>query len=908
LDEVANGGLTERRVFLWFSDAVLMKLVVFLLTLLLFSPCAYAADYASDYIPRTENPFNYEEGYRYNIQGWIYAHIEGDAYERGYQHGQLLYAEIVDMIYRWSNVIHNSPFFLKNIPVNQTSERYEKISHTWWNYCKRKAVDFFGDAFPNEYIKEMQGIADAVASRGGTIYGETASYEDILTINEMYELMTILVNPRKGIHPLKTLFYDLLGVTPELKGREGEFLSSMVTAPMAHHCSGFIATGDATTHGQIVATDSVWCGGWWYPHYIAQRWNVILDIEPTDGSRVIMATSPGYMWSDENYYQNGDGIILVDTTCPQSLWKKNGLTLAVRSRKAAQYSRSIDEVLHHLREDNNGVWTAAWLIGDTKTGEIARLDLGLYASGLWRTTNGFYWSANNIMHEDVRKEQIFFEGLKGRVYQLAHFLFNTSGYEYYTRKYTPAPRDLKFEELGNEYYGRIDVNIVKEIMSTPPISDISTDCKVTDSDLLTNFSLWAFWGNPYGDIWNNSIDKQNLRGVKDVPPAGWVLIPALPTDVTPSFMSPSLQDIGAHAECLWDVDIGGKNHEYGSGTLRDGVLYITTNMGKMYAIDTARGTVLWDMHLEDNPVAPLAYDDMVLSGSETLYAFTADGSEKWRKDIRASSPPVPFKNSLLVGTVDGTLYALTAEGEEIWRTEFDGPVFPSYDTTHIYATSGSSCYCIDEDTTEILWSFQTNGPILSPPLLIEKTVYFGGTDTSMYALNAKDGTLRWTYRAGWGIKSTPVFADGCLFFGSLDNTFYALDAQDGVLRWSFTCQSAIQGSPAVYGEYVFFGCDDGRVYAINKSDGRVAWSFSPSFSLNGDVYNYLTTPIPSNPVVGDDKLYIAAGGTIFALDTQTEEKEDMNENTSGIPSSTIALVIVPVILLLLLTFLYYRKG
>ena len=44
----------------------------------------------------------YEKGFRYNIQGWVYIHIEGEPYERGYQYGYLASSEIVDMIYRWS--------------------------------------------------------------------------------------------------------------------------------------------------------------------------------------------------------------------------------------------------------------------------------------------------------------------------------------------------------------------------------------------------------------------------------------------------------------------------------------------------------------------------------------------------------------------------------------------------------------------------------------------------------------------------------------------------------------------------------------------------------------------------------------------------------------------------------------
>ena len=40
----------------------------------------------------------YGKGYRYNIQGWVYIHIEGGPYERGYQYGYLASSEIVDMI------------------------------------------------------------------------------------------------------------------------------------------------------------------------------------------------------------------------------------------------------------------------------------------------------------------------------------------------------------------------------------------------------------------------------------------------------------------------------------------------------------------------------------------------------------------------------------------------------------------------------------------------------------------------------------------------------------------------------------------------------------------------------------------------------------------------------------------
>ena len=39
-----------------------------------------------------------EDGYRYDDRGWIFVHIEGAPYQRGYQYGYLLKDEIVDYI------------------------------------------------------------------------------------------------------------------------------------------------------------------------------------------------------------------------------------------------------------------------------------------------------------------------------------------------------------------------------------------------------------------------------------------------------------------------------------------------------------------------------------------------------------------------------------------------------------------------------------------------------------------------------------------------------------------------------------------------------------------------------------------------------------------------------------------
>jgi hypothetical protein len=145
----------------------------------------------------------YGNGYRYNIQGWIYLYIEGEPYERGFQHGYLLSEEIVDMIYRWSNMIHNHPK-IKKLNNFISEDKYDKITETWWNFCTKYSIKFYKDKYEDykEYKDEIQGIADGVNSRGSKIFGRNVTYNDILTCNEMYEFLSKITQGkfRRGFH------------------------------------------------------------------------------------------------------------------------------------------------------------------------------------------------------------------------------------------------------------------------------------------------------------------------------------------------------------------------------------------------------------------------------------------------------------------------------------------------------------------------------------------------------------------------------------------------------------------------------------------------------------------------------------------------------------------------------------
>ncbi len=58
-----------------------------------------------------------------------------------------------------------------------------------------------------------------------------------------------------------------------------------------------------------------------------------------------------------------------------------------------------------MLKGNNGGYANDWLIGDTKTGEIACLELALKNPKLWRTFNGYYTGSNVAQDPKVRTEE-----------------------------------------------------------------------------------------------------------------------------------------------------------------------------------------------------------------------------------------------------------------------------------------------------------------------------------------------------------------------------------------------------------------------------------------------------------------------------------------------------------------------
>jgi hypothetical protein len=425
----------------------------------------------------------YGPAYRYPVAGWIYLHVEGKPYDRGYQHGRLMAKEIPQYMARCAAELD---------PVGKDKS---------WDLARTTASALFLHGFDQEILQEMKGIADGASDAGARFENRPIDLTDIIVVNTTVELgdlkeaLAITPNGLEGLH--------LLAPNYGTRKREAQ-----------DHCSSFAATGPATRDGRMVIGHITW-----WPLTLAEQTNVMLDIQPTTGHRVLMQSYPGGIESGTDWYQNDAGIVLTETTINQSPFNINGTPIAYRARHAIQYGDNIDKVVEILSTKNNGLYTNEWLLGDSKTNEIALFELGTYKSRLYRSskndwfggTEGFYWGDNNAKDLSVRLEETPDPNAPPAYIP-----------------YVPSNRDLKWQDLYREYKGKIDETFGFLAFHTAPlVSTTAMDAKVTTADMASRMMVWAEFGRSnQTERLPSKLDSDEYAANDGLYPSGYRLISA----------------------------------------------------------------------------------------------------------------------------------------------------------------------------------------------------------------------------------------------------------------------------------------------------------------------------------------------------------------------------------------------
>ncbi len=327
----------------------------------------------------------------------------------------------------------------------------------------------------------------------------------------------------------------------------------------------------------------------------------------------------------------------------------------------------------------------------------------------------------------------------------------------------------------------------------------------------------------------------------------------------------------------------------------DGVVYVGSEDGNVYAIDATTGKLVWPKpfstgsYVESSPavVNGVVY---VAADNTIIYAINANsGTQKWQFSLGPSGAGFPVINSMTVASVlingvqpdvlyasldNVNVYAINAAtGTVLWDT-------PDWDAGTLDEVSISAAvanetvylgYCVLSASTGVgtnSGSGCSDTGLSGAPAVVDGVVYSGYSDVS-----AAGPGVSWGFPTGSSLNpsgfSSPAVANGVVYVGASNplsdqpaSSVYALNAGTGSVQagWPFQAGSigyaslAITSSPAVANGVVYVGSGDNNIYALDASTGAKLWQFTTG------------STVESSPAVANGVVYVGSDdGNIYAF-------------------------------------------
>ena len=386
--------------------------------------------------------------------GWTYVHLEGDPQQVGFQYGTLLYKEIDEA----QKIVQSA---------------MKRSTRKDWSFFRTVAKDVFWNKVDPEYQAEMKGQAEALKA--------------------------------------KSLAYDIWDIVAfnayiEIEGYYIPWQSKENRSGAKESCSAMVAVGDYTKGGKVVMAHN-----FWWDYLTGQRFNIMVDIKPKNGHRIMFDTFAGFIHSGTDWAINDAGIMITETTISGFAgFDPKGIPEFARMRKAMQYSESLDDVARIFKTGNNGGYANTWLLADTKRNEIGKLQLGLKNVAFDKTTNGAYFGANYPEDPKLLKEECKF--------------------------YWKSPennceqRRAQWTKLTEANKGAIDVDLAKQFLaddlldSRNPIGGGTCNSKVATSDMVKNWSVWGRMGFSNGMALDMAEARRSDPWIHDIASQPWTLL------------------------------------------------------------------------------------------------------------------------------------------------------------------------------------------------------------------------------------------------------------------------------------------------------------------------------------------------------------------------------------------------
>ena len=203
-----------------------------------------------------------------------------------------------------------------------------------------------------------------------------------------------------------------------------------------------------------------------------------------------------------------------------------------------------------------------------------------------------------------------------------------------------------------------------------------------------------------------------------------------------------------------------------SFSINNEIVYVSDNIGFIYALDFKSGNIIWiknqeiplksDIKVYQNKIYVINQDNKIIC------LDTKDGSKVW--DYPSLTSFIKLQNLLsLAISKKGELVTLNSSGDLLKFKSSNGLLYWSFDATR-------SNYAHDSDF------FKSSKIVLTDNSII----FFAST--SLYSFDLFNGALNWKHNIY--SQNAPIIDDNNIFVVTNDGFFINLDQQTGDINWS----------------------------------------------------------------------------------------------------------------------------
>ena len=268
---------------------------------------------------------------------------------------------------------------------------------------------------------------------------------------------------------------------------------------------------------------------------------------------------------------------------------------------------------------------------------------------------------------------------------------------------------------------------------------------------------------------------------------------------------------------------------FGSPVVDAGIVYVASI--QLYALKASTGALLWSDPLAGNGVlsSPTVANGVVYidSFNGPLYAFNArTGKQLWANTGCNCTVTPAVANGLLYIGSGNVLYALNDKtGATQWTYTTTNFINTSAAVANglVYVSDGKGVlYALNALTGTFGWSETTDGFSEGIPAVAGNTVFVTGT--GLFAFNAKTGTPLWSAYTNELIRISESVANGVVYVILTEGPvgIAAVDANTGKSLWGSSLTSdQFTGAPAIANGMVYIGVgssglgNQGTMYAFH---------------------------------------------------------------------------------------------